>query len=1041
MRQTFRSLFNWLRRLQEHQASASKPAADGAAPVGAADATSPGNWPAQTLLIRYDSIALPETVQNWLHASRYVAHRAQGAEYFHALAANADPDFYERLQWAALCLYQDGLDDDLNQLAMQAQLRLSEEAKDPDIRAYAGFMGQMWPSMVRQQRLSEEQVRAESPSWMADDWMLLDMARAGSDEERLRCFNQLLSSKGLSELELRPPDHSGRLPAFDRLESRSPPPSTTPDADAPSPLVSIIVPVYNAQDTVETSIRSLLAQTWQNIEIIAVDDASSDGSLQVLERLAAGDTRVRVLRSAVNQGAYPSRNKGLKEARGEYVTVADSDDWHHPQKIECQVRSLLSHPRLIANMSGGFRAIDNLQPVARARPFFKQSNLSSLLFPRLRVMEALGGWNAVRFGADTEFFNRLAMVFGADAICTLDLPLFVGRSRPDSLTNDPLHGYMGHDLGARKAYVACYRHFQRIASREQLRYSIEPDAPLPFPVPALAKPVQDSASSVDRVISADLRDPIQAAWAINQQQIATAHGQHARLMHETAFRPQLHDDLSPFLSDYLYKQRESLVTIGEDLHSARRISFATAEPLPGKLPLERESDIPLRFAAAHQPLNNIAVQDKSFDLQALYALWSKLPEKLRISGLDLHLKRHNVQNSWLSRVLQQNRSIGDTIEAIVSRCQTVGSFNAFHDRKEGTDSTWTELIKIGEHKEIDATTPSKKNERLLQALKEQSDYRLHALLLNFAPTDEAWLLHINAYLEAIGAPCVGLRAGKEERTFRITGSNTEPMKVNDGPLVSVIMPCFNAEEHLRWAAGSILRQTWTNIELILVDDCSTDRTPTIIRELAESDPRVTPLRTSFNAGPYVAKNLGVSVARGDYITGHDADDWATPERIYSQIAHQVALGQPVTVGHMIRLSPGGQLVKIGNPNNFSRDGVLRLASISALFDSDFFRSRLGSWDCVRYGADSELLSRASIALGHDVAFANVMTMFCLNREDSLTNRPGSAIVDGQLSETRLAYRSSWQAWHARLGQNETYLPLNLGRHYFGAPVEMQNTQL
>lgn len=577
MRQAFRPLINWLRRRQEHQAAVSHPATDSAAPVGSAKAPGNGNAHAPSLQIRYDSIALPETVQYWLHASRYAAHRAQGAEYFHVLAANADPDFHERLQWAAMCLYQDGLDDALNQLAMQAQLRLGDEAKDPDIRAYARFMGQMWPALRQQQRLSEEQVRAESPTWMADDWMLLDMARAASDEDRLWCFNQLLSSKGLSELELRPPDHSSRQPALDRLESRSPPPSSTPDADVFSPLVSIIVPVYNAEDTVETSIRSLLAQTWPNIEIIAVDDASNDGSLQVLERLAAGDRRIRVLRSAVNQGAYPSRNKGLKEARGDYVTVADSDDWHHPQKIECQVRYLLSHPRLIANMSGGFRAIDNLQPVARARPFFKQSNLSSLLFPRLRVMEALGGWNAVRFGADTEFFNRLAMVFGADAICTLDLPLFVGRSRPDSLTNDPLHGYVGHDLGARKEYVACYRHFYRQATAPRLKYPVDTCAKLPFPVPKPALATRSYSETIDVVYAGDLRDERQATWAILKHQSARTLNQQPRLMHAPKFQPQCAEEVRLFLRDYVFKHNETLMTTGENLDSTKIVFFAESE--------------------------------------------------------------------------------------------------------------------------------------------------------------------------------------------------------------------------------------------------------------------------------------------------------------------------------------------------------------------------------------------------------------------------------------------------------------------------------
>lgn len=1023
MRQTFRSLFNWLRRLQEHQASASKPATDGAAPVSAADTTSPGNSPAQTLLIRYDSIALPETVQNWLHASRHPAHRAQGAEYFHVLAANADPDFCERLQWAALCLYQDGLDDALNQLAMQAQLLLSEKANDPDIRAYARFMGKMWPSMVRQQRLSEEQVRAESPTWMADDWMLLDMARAGSDEERLRCFNQLLSSKGLSTLELRPPDHSGRLPALDRLESQSPLPSTStsPDTAGAAPLVSIIVPVYNADDTVETSIRSLLAQTWPNIEIIAVDDASTDSSVQVLERLAARDSRIRILRSGVNQGAYPSRNMGLKEARGDYVTVADSDDWHHPQKIECQVRSLLSQPRLIANMSGGFRAIDNLQPVARARPFFKQSNLSSLLFPRLRVMEALGGWNAVRFGADTEFFNRMAMVFGADAVCTLDLPLFVGRSRPNSLTNDPLHGYVGHDLGARKEYVACYRHFQRHASRDDLRYAIEPDAPLPFPVPGPALPGPYRVTDAAILLVANLHDKTQAAWAIRRHQSARRQGVVARIVHVASFNPQCPDGAHPFLRDYLFKHQEALATFEEASPHAKLIQYDESPEV-----------------------NDRTSSRDPFDLQALDELWRDVPQSLRIRDLDSRMKDDNVSRSWWTKHVRCHAQSPDGGAIPAALCHTVQSFGSYEALKKPEDSElWATLLEKAGRSRNDAGMASALKNELSRLLPVRTDHRIYALLANLSNDDQEWLSNLNAYLAAIGPTQLSLRAhGPEQRPLRLAAATryTKPSIDHSAPLVSVIMPCFNAEKYVRWAAESILGQSWPNVELIVVDDCSTDGTPQILRELGETDPRVKVLSTPFNAGPYVAKNMGMAIARGQYITGHDADDWALPQRIELQLLHQIALGQPVSVGHMIRLTTSGLLSKIGAANEFSPDGVLRKASVSALFDADFLQTRLGSWDTVRYGADSELLARAAVALGHQVAFANVLTMLCLDLDDSLTNHPDSSIGDGNLSGHRLVYKNAWQAWHARIERDETYLPVNHGRRYFQAPDVMQSPQ-
>jgi glycosyltransferase involved in cell wall biosynthesis len=97
-------------------------------------------------------------------------------------------------------------------------------------------------------------------------------------------------------------------------------------------LVSIIVPVYNAQDTLERCISSILAQTWRNIEVIAVDDGSGDGSGALLDAFAEKNTRLRVVHTD-NRGVSAARNTGLSLARGEYIGFADADDWMEPDMV------------------------------------------------------------------------------------------------------------------------------------------------------------------------------------------------------------------------------------------------------------------------------------------------------------------------------------------------------------------------------------------------------------------------------------------------------------------------------------------------------------------------------------------------------------------------------------------------------------------------------------------------------------------------------------------------------------------------------------
>ena len=100
----------------------------------------------------------------------------------------------------------------------------------------------------------------------------------------------------------------------------------------------------------------------------------------------------------------------------------------------------------------------------------------------------------------------------------------------------------------------------------------------------------------------------------------------------------------------------------------------------------------------------------------------------------------------------------------------------------------------------------------------------------------------------------------------------------DNPLVSVVVPVFNTEKHLGQALDSLLAQTHGNLEVICVDDGSTDGTPQLLADYASRDDRIR-LLTQENAGPGAARNRGIAEARGDYLYFLDADDWRDPTLI------------------------------------------------------------------------------------------------------------------------------------------------------------------
>ncbi|MGP9625799.1 glycosyltransferase [Halomonas sp. AOP42-A1-22] len=203
------------------------------------------------------------------------------------------------------------------------------------------------------------------------------------------------------------------------------------------PLVSVVVPAYNAENTINVALKSLLAQSWPNLEIIVVDDASTDGTAKRVEKRARLEPRLTLIRHEKNQGAYSARNTGVKAAKGAFVTVHDSDDWSHPQKVERQVLALMRHASVMATQSFWVRVDEHLQPLGpwHLCADWLEPNPASVMVRR-EVFDTLGMWDEVAVAADNEFVERLQKHYGADALFKVaaDVPLAFSLVQAASLT-------------------------------------------------------------------------------------------------------------------------------------------------------------------------------------------------------------------------------------------------------------------------------------------------------------------------------------------------------------------------------------------------------------------------------------------------------------------------------------------------------------------------------------------------------------------------------------------------------------------------------
>ncbi|WP_026691451.1 glycosyltransferase [Alteribacter aurantiacus] len=311
-------------------------------------------------------------------------------------------------------------------------------------------------------------------------------------EEKKLWINKALTKQGLFEITF---DQWENKPLYDSLKG-------TGEAKLPreeQKKVSVIVPAYNAGDSIRTAIDSLLSQTWGNLEILVVDDCSTDHTAEVIREYESRDSRVLLIQGEVNSGAYVSRNLALTKATGEFITINDADDWSHPQKIERQAHHLMANPNVIGNFSQQARATEQLKFYRRGKPgIYTFKNMSSLMFRRQKVMDAIGYWDSVRFAGDSEFLKRMKIVFGEKAVTELPYSLLsFQRQSESSLTGHSAFGFPGYFMGVRKEYDEANRHFHETAPQEKLYYTF-PQKARPFPVPEPMWPQREKRQNGNR---------------------------------------------------------------------------------------------------------------------------------------------------------------------------------------------------------------------------------------------------------------------------------------------------------------------------------------------------------------------------------------------------------------------------------------------------------------------------------------------------------------------------------------------------------------
>ena len=242
-----------------------------------------------------------------------------------------------------------------------------------------------------------------------------------------------------------------------------------------SPLVSVILPAFNAERTLLQAISSVLNQSFADFELLVVDDGSTDGTANVLKSVR--DPRLRVITQPVNRGLIATLNLAVSEARGALIARQDADDVSLPRRLELQVSELRAHPEVGAVGAelelmddDGHRAGTWTYPptagLCRWQLLFKTPVAHSVVMFRRDCVEQAGGYSPqYKYAEDYELWSRLARI---TSFSNLPLALLrysigaAGTSRQNSANQQEVHlriasqnmaAVLGHDVPSRSVYL------------------------------------------------------------------------------------------------------------------------------------------------------------------------------------------------------------------------------------------------------------------------------------------------------------------------------------------------------------------------------------------------------------------------------------------------------------------------------------------------------------------------------------------------------------------------------------------------------------
>ena len=196
-------------------------------------------------------------------------------------------------------------------------------------------------------------------------------------------------------------------------------------------LISIILPVLDSEQTIQRAIDSIQKQSYENWELIIIDDGSIDATYDYINASAKQDSRIRLYKNTSTKGVAHTRNVGLRHAKGDYITFHDADDRSHPDRLLYQLAELCAQPSLKVVTFLYCRETSNEEPIV-TNGKVRWNRVSGMMFGR-DVFIKLGYFKALNISEDSEYYERIRAVYGKKACKKIEKLLYYSLFDTSSL--------------------------------------------------------------------------------------------------------------------------------------------------------------------------------------------------------------------------------------------------------------------------------------------------------------------------------------------------------------------------------------------------------------------------------------------------------------------------------------------------------------------------------------------------------------------------------------------------------------------------------